>query len=1471
MRNLQYAVGAVLAATTSVVFSQTTIPPTGLPVGSCTADIPCANGACCNANSGFCGFGPQFCTPITTPGGNCTSNCDAIAECGKFAAAENRTCPLNVCCSQYGFCGTTSDFCETGCQYNCNPVPPTGGGNDVFGGGATHRRIGYYEGWASSSSSRPCDVYQPEQIAAEVLTHVNFAFALISDSFQLTEMSPGDIDLWARTTLLKKRNSALKVFLSVGGWSFNDPPTSTIFSQLVASAENTNTFISSALEIMEAFGFDGLDIDWEYPAAYDRGGNPADKDNYVTFMRELKTAFGDRYGISFTAPSSYWYLQHFNVTGLLQWADFVNVMTYDLHGVWDGKDPYIGYIVLAHTNLTEIKNTLQLLQNVEVDWSQVNIGFGFYGRTFELTSEECTTPECPFVGPADAGPCTHNAGTLSWAEIQGIISSNDLQPVLDEDAAVKYVVWDDRQWVSYDDDETFRLKLDYLNAIVGGSFIWSVDQDDAQYTALTALYPDININNASSTQTNQCKYTGCGESCPPDYTPMTTVTTPPTGLHCTKKARASLCCPTAAVPQNCQWRGGGGKARRNYCCTPPTSEEFLPVPEDWVIPLGEGYGADQPASFTADFDDNTGPSDPTGEGTGTTGIGDDGQENDSPFGEVFITSPNAQSVSSLDVQSDWVLVGCDSQSDQPQSILAYCSMVMDDDNAGCGHVFIGQAQHTIVRMPSTCGAGPYARVVSLQAHDDQSALPAEHQTVLPLNEKVYVLSFDYQFDVIPEENGPVYMRADITDIPGYWDEMIDSAPDNSPTDRKRDVHYKRNFHQPVEYEKRWFGGFTEWLQRLNTITNGNSISRNFHWSDTYTIYHAEESCPNFQSSLDISVSGNAQINSQFGYYLEATVVPPAIQQAYIHVNAGASASAMFTMTGLAKAEWSSDQYELISFGFPGLYYPGLLTLGPSLHLYGQLSGEVSLYGQLSTSVGYSFPSLNYAIGSTTDEPTLGSDLTGSTANNNGYNYNFGYNVELSGGLTAYLTPSLELGLTVLGGAVMDATAYVQAELYAGLYLNGSVSQSQAPQVCIQPQYGVNLHGGLKGAVVFWHDQWDHTFYQNSFDFGGVCYASMSESSRREYPFHNVTDSAAVGSRLPLQHEGSRAFYSGWERTGDAQQKPEVAEPPMLPAELKSTTLSHERASSNLERRDTIPYLPGSLFCPAETSDLDQTTSNGEDCICYSDSNLAPTNQLIDVLARRHVLVDDSDPVAGNLSVHGDGVFDNGTHSFARRAQILVEQAPLRACQNVFVRIPDYSKTNVIAYYDHDDPGGLDPTIGSYTQLPLNLGGKLVTQNNNPIYAREHVYEQSLSSLFVDYLSLQPNLWQSQAGLNNPNDSVDFCTWVVSNLVDVPAYSPQGSRSLFTQLGNCYPSTVSGVSTVGLQGITNSMPILEQTTNKIKNTVFYDGERQLYTPLKMIPIQDDTVFRGYCPQKQVAVLRAAAGIPSYLNQASTPDL
>ena len=67
---------------------------------TCGPGRPCANGACCGA-SGNCGFGDVYC------GDGCTSNCNATAECGKHASPAGKKCPLNTCCSEFGFCGTT--------------------------------------------------------------------------------------------------------------------------------------------------------------------------------------------------------------------------------------------------------------------------------------------------------------------------------------------------------------------------------------------------------------------------------------------------------------------------------------------------------------------------------------------------------------------------------------------------------------------------------------------------------------------------------------------------------------------------------------------------------------------------------------------------------------------------------------------------------------------------------------------------------------------------------------------------------------------------------------------------------------------------------------------------------------------------------------------------------------------------------------------------------------------------------------------------------------------------------------------------------------------------------------------------------------------------------------------------------------------------------------------------------------------
>ena len=67
---------------------------------SCSESKPCSNGACCSKKSGYCGYGPESCgTNGKSPNDVCWNNCDAHAECGRYAKEEGKTCPLNVCCS----------------------------------------------------------------------------------------------------------------------------------------------------------------------------------------------------------------------------------------------------------------------------------------------------------------------------------------------------------------------------------------------------------------------------------------------------------------------------------------------------------------------------------------------------------------------------------------------------------------------------------------------------------------------------------------------------------------------------------------------------------------------------------------------------------------------------------------------------------------------------------------------------------------------------------------------------------------------------------------------------------------------------------------------------------------------------------------------------------------------------------------------------------------------------------------------------------------------------------------------------------------------------------------------------------------------------------------------------------------------------------------------------------------------------
>ncbi|EAQ91551.1 hypothetical protein CHGG_03486 [Chaetomium globosum CBS 148.51] len=432
----------------------------------CSPTKPCESG-CCN-QWGNCGFGPEFC------GAGCQNNCDAVADCGEYAAPGKSTCPLNVCCSPHGFCGTTDEFCGDGCQNGCSNIPPA----SCSGGTSDKKTIGYYESW---STTRPCDAWYPEDLNVELLTHINFAFALVGPDNKIATANAYDIDLYRRTTNLKARNPRLRVYIAVGGWAAGTAD----FSRMASTAGGRSTFISSVLAFMKTYGFDGIDLDWEYPSADDRGGVAADMANYVSLVSEMRATFGQRYGITVAVPNSYWYLRGFDVAGMIEHIDWFNVMSYDIHGTWDGNSKWTQPLALPHSNISEIRDGLNLLWRNNVPRHKVVLGLAFYGRSFTLKSASCNTPGCEFRSGAEPGPCTGTSGVLSNNEIFSIIQEKGLTPVFDQEAGVKYINWDGDQWVSYDDWETFALKKAFANSeCLGGTMIWALDLDAFDHRSL---------------------------------------------------------------------------------------------------------------------------------------------------------------------------------------------------------------------------------------------------------------------------------------------------------------------------------------------------------------------------------------------------------------------------------------------------------------------------------------------------------------------------------------------------------------------------------------------------------------------------------------------------------------------------------------------------------------------------------------------------------------------------------------------------------------------------------------------------------------------------------------------------------------------------------------------------------------------------------------------------------------------------
>ncbi|XP_041364283.1 acidic mammalian chitinase-like [Gigantopelta aegis] len=286
--------------------------------------------------------------------------------------------------------------------------------------------------------------------------------------------------LYNRLRALKVDNPHLKILLSLGGWNMGSQK----FTKLVSSGDNMKAFATNAMKYLHDKGFDGLDIDWEFPTR--RGSPDGDKQRFTELLRVLKHAFYQEHfvhrnkNLMLTVAVSAnpgVVATYYEPSKISQYVDFFNVMTYDFHGGWENYTGHHSALDGPDSEPFTVKKSATAWANHGVPKSKIMIGIPFTAHTFTLKDGNHTGIGSPTIGAGRAGEITKQKGSLAYFEVCKLLQQGAEGHRL-VDYHVPYLVDGDR-WVGYDDEKSIEEKVQYVvNEGFGGIFVWALDLDD---------------------------------------------------------------------------------------------------------------------------------------------------------------------------------------------------------------------------------------------------------------------------------------------------------------------------------------------------------------------------------------------------------------------------------------------------------------------------------------------------------------------------------------------------------------------------------------------------------------------------------------------------------------------------------------------------------------------------------------------------------------------------------------------------------------------------------------------------------------------------------------------------------------------------------------------------------------------------------------------------------------------------------
>ena len=244
----------------------------------------------------------------------------------------------------------------------------------------TKRLIADYGYWSRTQ----VPPYSADQIPFSKLTHINHAGVGFDANANLTVPS-GFLE---RELLSKGHNNGVKVLLLLGG----------DFTTLESSPTLTPTLVKNLKAFLVEYGYDGVDIDWEYPTSNQ------DIAEFRSLMLSLRTALpSPQYLISADVPP---WGGDYDFPETVNWVDYYNVMTYDCAGPWTDS-AQLNSAIFPDPNNPEpwdcepggsVKEAIDIyVQQLLIPPAKLNMGTPFYGYVYHKANAlwgYCPNEDC---------------------------------------------------------------------------------------------------------------------------------------------------------------------------------------------------------------------------------------------------------------------------------------------------------------------------------------------------------------------------------------------------------------------------------------------------------------------------------------------------------------------------------------------------------------------------------------------------------------------------------------------------------------------------------------------------------------------------------------------------------------------------------------------------------------------------------------------------------------------------------------------------------------------------------------------------------------------------------------------------------------------------------------------------------------------------------------------------------------------